>query len=82
MATTSKKADETAVETATATPEAEPAESATEPVETADTLSADIQLGLLKVVRNAVDPGTDHGVDIALAVQAADVYRKLFGENR
>ena len=53
-----------------------------EPVENAETLSADIRNGLLRVVRNAVDPDIDHGVDITLAQQAADVYNKLFGALR
>ena len=38
--------------------------------------------GLLTVITNAVSPETDHGVDVVLARQAADVYQILFGESR
>jgi hypothetical protein len=66
--TTTKKTEDPTVEV-------EPVE----PVETAETLADDIRVGLLRVVRGAVDPATEHGVDVVLASQAADVYQKLFG---
>lgn len=40
------------------------------------------QRGLLTLINNSVSPETDHGVDVVLARQAAEVYHILFGESR
>lgn len=45
-------------------------------------LLAQVQHGLLTVIKDAVDPGSGHGVDINLAAQAGAVYTNLFGESR
>jgi hypothetical protein len=49
---------------------------------TVQTLLEQVQRALLDVITNAVSADTNHGVDIVLARQAAEVHRILFGESR
>lgn len=68
------------------TPEPSTDEPAPEPTAeskpTAGDLLEQARTGLLTVITNAVSAETDHGVDIVLARQAAEVHHILFGESR
>lgn len=79
MATPRKPATASAEEPSAGTSAPE-TQAASQPA--AEELLEHARSGLLTVITNAVSPETDHGVDIVLARQAADVYQILFGESR